>query len=81
MSFAAGNLLKRLFKQFTGCFVQRVNMMADEYSKIQRRQSSERNGVDILLFDSSLIRVALQKHTTKIGDDKTFICWLLGVFV
>ena len=30
----ADDLLKRLFKQFTGCFVQHVNLMAGEYSKI-----------------------------------------------
>ena len=73
MSFAGGNLLKRLFKQFTGCFVQRVNMMADEYSKIQRRQSYKRNEVDILLFDTGLACVVHRKFIVGCGDNKTLV--------
>lgn len=84
-NFEAGGPLKRLFSQFTGYFVQRANLIAGEYSKIQRTDIANRKAaVAILLLQTALlpawIGAALRSFAGGSDDDETFASWLLDVF-
>ena len=84
-NFEAGGPLKRLFSQFTGYFVQRANLIAGGYSKIQRSDiANKKAAVAILLLQTALlpawIGAALRKFAAGGDDDETFASWLLDVF-
>lgn len=84
-NFEAGGTLKRLFSQFTGYFIQRANLIAGEYSKIQRSDiANKKAAVAILLLQTALlpawIGAALRKFAAGSDDDETFASWLLDVF-
>ncbi len=84
-NFEAGGPLKRLFSQFTGYFVQRANLIAGEYSKIQRSDIANKKAAAAILllqtfFLSAWIGAALRKFAAGSDDDETFASWLLDVF-
>lgn len=84
-NFEAGGPLKRLFSQFTGYFVQRANLIAGEYSKIQRSDiANKKAAAAMLLLQTVLlpawIGAALRKFAAGSDDDETFASWLLDVF-
>ena len=84
-NFESGTPMKRLFTQFTGYFVQRANLIAGEYSKIQRSDiANKKAAAAILLLQvfllPALIGAALRKFAAGSDDDETFSSWLLDVF-
>ena len=85
-NFEAGGPLKRLFSQFTGYFVQRANLIAGEYSKIQRSDiANKKAAAAMLLLQTVLlpawIGAALRKFAAgSDDDDNTFASWLMDVF-
>lgn len=84
-NFEAGGPLKRLFSQFTGYFVQRANLIAGEYSKIQRSDiANKKAAAAVLLLQTFLlpawIGAALRSFAGGSDDDETFASWLLDVF-
>ena len=84
-NFEAGGPLKRMFSQFTGYFVQRANLIAGEYSKIQRSDiANKKAAAAVLLLQTFLlpawIGAALRSFAGGSDDDETFASWLLDVF-
>ena len=84
-NFEAGGPFRRLFTQFTGYFVQRANLIAGEYSKIQRSDiANKKAAAAMLLLQTVLlpawIGAALRKFAAGSDDDETFASWLLDVF-
>ena len=84
-NFEGGTPLQRMFTQFTGYFVQRANLFAGEYSKIQRSDiANKKAAAAILLLQTVLlpawIGAALRKIAAGSDDDETFGSWLIDVF-